>query len=121
MVQLGKLAATLASSVGAKAGDVPSDYCLPLPSPNFPGPSSSVFSSLLMMLCVSCLCIPVHSQPGIISFAQERIVVNEGSALLTPVTIPLQRMGNTAGTVVISITVCVVWGVVCYTVSCHGH
>ncbi len=58
---------------------------------------------LLLLLC--CWATPGHGQAaGFISFAQDRIIVDEGPSL-TPVAIPLSRVGGTTGAVVISITV----------------
>lgn len=59
---------------------------------------------VLFLLC--CLPTPGHAQNGgFVSFAQERVVVDEGSSLFTPVAIPLLRVGGTSGAVVVSISV----------------
>ena len=57
------------------------------------------------MLVLCCVPIPGHAQVGSVSFAQDRILVEEGTSALTTVTIPLERVGGTAGAIVISIAV----------------
>lgn len=61
-------------------------------------------SHLVLLLCF----LPMHGHAqdgGFVSFAQERIVVDEGSSLFTPVSIPLLRVGGTTEAVVVSISV----------------
>jgi hypothetical protein len=68
----------------------------------------------VLLLCCW-LAAPGHAQDGgIISFTQERVIVDEGpsSSLFTPVPIPLLRTGGTSGAVVVSINVSEVRGCV---------
>ena len=61
-----------------------------------------------MFLLVVVLCflpVPGLGQIGAISFAQERLIVDEGSTQFTAVQIPLVREGGTSGAVVVTITV----------------
>lgn len=73
-----------------------------------------VVGSCLVLL--SLLSVPVLCQnSGVISFAQELVVVNEGTDLFTPIQIPLTREGGTEGSVVVSITVRSVSSLLCST------
>ena len=63
-------------------------------------------SCCLLVLLLYCLPTPGDAQDGgFVSFAQDRVVADEGSSMFTPVAIPLLRVGGTSGAVVVSISV----------------
>ena len=66
---------------------------------------AGVVSGLVACCLAVLLCLPTlgAGQPGTISFAQQQLVVDEGSAMFTPVQIPLDRVGGTTGAIVVSI------------------
>ena len=69
------------------------------------GPSSYFKTVSLLVLVLFWVPISVYAQAGSVSFAQDRILVEEGPSSFTTVVIPLERVGGTAGAIVISITV----------------
>lgn len=66
-------------------------------------------SKVYLLVTALCLCLPTPGvgQVGTISFAQQQLVVDEGSTRFTTVQIPLVRDGGTSGAVVVTITVSV--------------